>query len=1341
MAKKNNKAQEIGAKLANNLKKQTVDRIKSQIIKKVVMLLVSLVQAIVVALITLFGWLLIPLLLVILVAAVFFEITYNIPSKTGAFTLEAGEIANAVSGMFYSEYANRSYYIMIDDDPKIYQAGSDEWEERKKEEGVDAVVEDIDNREKQFALSATTLSTLDRFLNDGYIIPEQFIKPVYNSCMVDDYEDDEPENSINRTLCNLLQLTDEDGNLVVDSNYYRLRKSDEKEPITDTIGEVDNPETSDAANAIYDKNPSATQKGVWDWGLGSIIHYKSFIQDSRVANIQVQDLVTWDAENRKVVKTTNPSSEQIEEASKTMGISEPPTVIEYEDQGKYNLNNPIPEDEKKYTIDEATTFAGTIKNTVSQRWINQGRSGYGKTYSNYYYEYHSDADEEVSANSGAIRKAYIADSLTFQDVAYSSDNNRFGHIVVNAEPYITGFKTAELRSSTESNEVEVENPNYNQLKCMVENSLWISGGMFNPLDPDYRKDFEETDQYRKYCVKTTSEIETNTNYYYVFDGDYSNPLPVNDPDEVKFTVEYNPEISYYNEGDLQLNAVTYPKDNPDTSKITGIDYLKDYLENYRVFIPAEADQSLTCTIKQVGMDDVKYGVSSYDDCLDGIISKKDSNGYMDAFHMDEVGDKNLEAIMEAFPAIQEHIDEEVDNEENSDDEIEIKELELTYLTNDEVKGHKTEISRILNKYGKYFSDAETKYGIPKKLLAAIARQETNGNHEAYIGDDRKNTGFGLMQIENPANEREITAYNFSTRSKETLKINVSNMSNVELNIKAAAMELQNRLVEYKYNVPMAIQSYNYGSGGLDAVLSIYEDEFGIDKDTAIADLYNYTWTMYTYEVHINPSKYIDGWEEKVFGDYEYVVNVLKPISDEQLNFQNATEGSQLHTIKTYNLSSLFRNQSDRELNEAKENMAYMEDLYNTYKGNKIKENWNLITLNQKSYFKGIYGSKDEEDIKSAIRNQSPNVANMIVADNKADIDYDLIISTMISSNEGVSPSSYDYLDDDFFESKYSVLFSTLRSTPWKSTINANLVFGGQARKPVDRYIVVEEPGYVKNNIGVTEFNDSLKIKVAANTEVRAVYDGTVTSVSDALTLEGYRYIIIHHNAISDNDYSKDTYTGYYDLGNIKVKEGQEVKAGEVIGNSLTETESIIELNLTYGKHTANLLDVLQGNSGRIIAIGDGEVEFDTSSKYYSEGGYGVGTNLVGQCTWWAYGRASEVNDTWLPVISGNAGRWYDNAAAAGYSVGSEPSSNSFAIWYYYTGPTYGWAGHVRYVEAFDGSTILWSGGQETATMPGGSNNDLTMGFSGVASATQDVSAFENDMPGFMGYIYIDSVLD
>ena len=36
MAKKNNKAQEIGAKLANNLKKQTVDRIKSQIIKKAV---------------------------------------------------------------------------------------------------------------------------------------------------------------------------------------------------------------------------------------------------------------------------------------------------------------------------------------------------------------------------------------------------------------------------------------------------------------------------------------------------------------------------------------------------------------------------------------------------------------------------------------------------------------------------------------------------------------------------------------------------------------------------------------------------------------------------------------------------------------------------------------------------------------------------------------------------------------------------------------------------------------------------------------------------------------------------------------------------------------------------------------------------------------------------------------------------------------------------------------------------------------------------------------------------------------------------------------------------------
>lgn len=68
------------------------------------------------------------------------------------------------------------------------------------------------------------------------------------------------------------------------------------------------------------------------------------------------------------------------------------------------------------------------------------------------------------------------------------------------------------------------------------------------------------------------------------------------------------------------------------------------------------------------------------------------------------------------------------------------------------------------------------------------------------------------------------------------------------------------------------------------------------------------------------------------------------------------------------------------------------------------------------------------------------------------------------------------------------------------------------------------------------------------------------------------------------------------------------------------------------------------------------------------------------CTAYAWQRAYDVNGVEMPNF-GNAGNWYNNAANAGYSVGTEPRANSIAVW------TNGGYGHVAYVERVEGSQI------------------------------------------------------
>lgn len=81
------------------------------------------------------------------------------------------------------------------------------------------------------------------------------------------------------------------------------------------------------------------------------------------------------------------------------------------------------------------------------------------------------------------------------------------------------------------------------------------------------------------------------------------------------------------------------------------------------------------------------------------------------------------------------------------------------------------------------------------------------------------------------------------------------------------------------------------------------------------------------------------------------------------------------------------------------------------------------------------------------------------------------------------------------------------------------------------------------------------------------------------------------------------------------------------------------------------------------------------NKYYYDTSYNPFT--VGECTWYAWGRAYEITGT-RPTWStlGNADVWHTNAKNAGYTVGSTPKVGSIACW----GSTWN---HVAVVERID----------------------------------------------------------
>ncbi|MFJ8531532.1 NlpC/P60 family protein [Bacillus sp. NPDC094106] len=293
---------------------------------------------------------------------------------------------------------------------------------------------------------------------------------------------------------------------------------------------------------------------------------------------------------------------------------------------------------------------------------------------------------------------------------------------------------------------------------------------------------------------------------------------------------YQEEITMfkYAEGTMWEQTPEYDGE-PDTSGVTGNRYFRDYLENFKSYVPLDARMVFNIEAR----------------------TNKDI--------------KELEALLK------EHDEKEAQSKSQSGGQVDMGEFKLGEGASSENYKKSLQYIEIFKKYGEMF-------GVDPYLLVAKASQESGGDHEGSLPGGRGYNGaaVGLMQVEKPGQViTSLTAYNFQTHQEETMKISgPGDVTAVDANIKAGTMEFASRLKDNQYNVLLSIQAYNYGPGGTKAILDLYSKESGKSVDEIKKNTGDTGWMKFRDEVHNNPSKYFR-WSGGTYGDPKYIEHVLR----------------------------------------------------------------------------------------------------------------------------------------------------------------------------------------------------------------------------------------------------------------------------------------------------------------------------------------------------------------------------------------------------------------------------------------------------------------------------------
>ena len=1151
------KAVNVGKNAANRYIKNKVkakfvkagSKISGKAIAAGIKALVSAVVTLVQSIIALLAPIILPLLGIMAVAGFLFvawnEIFYNDRAKNGAFQNDSrkafakvyynddGSIAsidssyeNDLATLFYSRYAQASYYVTVDDDNRLLQADI-----------VPDDIKDIDNREEMFLLNPQLLSILDQELNENYKIPEQFIKPVYNTCL--SKKADGTYEETNGAFCKLKPLTNEFGELIVKSTKY---------------GNVSNSEDYDF-NTIYEKtNDKIT--GIWDWGLAPIIHYKSHTNKSYASDLMINSLqIVKDGK----VQTINPAD--LTDADKTKFgydtiLDDVKNAGNIKRGSKYDKQSQIPADEKVYVIDNVVTFAGDIHNATMVEDVVTGNLS--SILTKEYKEWTDTTDNDIIYNKNIYKKVY-----------------KSGVYIGQYKSVVAGTQTTKGTPPEELTEEDYE-------ECRIlSDPDYVNTGRYDI--PGYLQCVED----KKAGLDPGTEDVTVRGVY--FDDTFL-PGKVTD-----YTYQYEKkyDLQYVVGGTIYTNTITYTGDTPDTSELNDITYLKDYIDHYATFVEVgknDIDEYGCYNVKSDKLNSVMKGtylssldtwrtkeftnaeiardtsssamtlakkVSNPSECENNQIALRLDGGEMKSFHFGETPDLQILAGAEAMGYDLTTDSENVyaESQSNIKDEL-LDDVEDKGSSLDTILVLKTSSGETVEALIK---KTATKYKLDENLLAAIimARSDgdINGGSDTYSGCLKTTTGCGPLQIK--TDKITVPYHNYIYDKKENILMESVNYNDFEESVNALGALLQYYLETFEGNYFIAVQALDSGEKVMKYILEVAAEEEGYKNIIGGS-----SWSSYPMD-DLRANEWM-GYRNYGYLNYKDVDHVgeNRRFLEDVLSYISSTQRIQVWDGKSYSSQSWGFMQAKATTQSSAANQ-FVKIANQRLETGKMRNVWNLLFMNQKGYNAGSYGLYNEDPY------HMPQKARYIESFKTGELEQDRIIQLIFAYAEGGSVEEYENLSMADYQARFINMFQIGENIKIDEHYDISLLIPtGEVQKVAKDFYVSRGYGYVYNSdTGIKGYYDDVEISVGRGADVYSIAEGIVQSVQEDADGKYTIAISTSGSRLNKEGVFVDTTTTlfYSNLASANVKRGDSVAMGALIGKTSTDSDSTSDLIYIYGE--------------------------------------------------------------------------------------------------------------------------------------------------------------------------------
>lgn len=617
--------------------------------------------------------------------------------------------------------------------------------------------------------------------------------------------------------------------------------------------------------------------------------------------------------------------------------------------------------------------------------------------------------------------------------------------------------------------------------------------------------------------------------------------------------------------------------DPDTSEITGSRYYRDYIRNYSNYIPTEVPNELDYSI--FNKDNEEINTLLYDDenapVSGPVNTEKQEEDKKEEEKKEEESSLGRNTLRTMLNSRSLSLPPPMEGEERSlADVIQI--------------GAKKDSNAVMasKKYLPLFEKHGKTYGIDPFILIAMASQESGGNPNSSNGYAK-----GIMQIEHTV--KTVTAFNHDTGQVEKVTVNHGNLFDPDYCIKIGAMELAERLEQYKYNILMSIQGYNYGPGGIGSAVMYYLSggTLPVKHKVDFNAVYQYA--------EMNHS----GWLTALYpGDL--------PKEQKPAWLKNPNDGK--HDARTW-----YSDQGYKNYGQGGGDCSYVDKIMRFYAGDDkpwvMKPDGTIVTVDG-SAGGGFMGSSNAvgafnsymtsnwakfEELKGELYPWSISLDEKLDKEKKGNYDNlnsdelvtrdtslfsptitktdeEIILNMMFALNQGNYLSKYDFMGEAEWKAMYNQLLSSPTGKTWddkwigftpedvfgKSLEDLGTLFEeGTGVNPT-----ISKPfGKLKNIYSDTEgelpqyneMNFGMDLSVPPDTNVTALEDGEIISVEKkGKPLSRYgNYVEIKYN-------SKTSMV----IANLKtvdknIKVGEKVKKGQIIGTTGGESKSYKENDL------------------------------------------------------------------------------------------------------------------------------------------------------------------------------------